>query len=120
MGKQTIEITNGVFHNTFHPTANPIRVIRVGDIFEVDSIDPDGSAKYRAMYGSVMRNVSLDGKYWVALTGITGVTGVAGVTGFINNNESCVACECDIMVLMSVGCKCGWLAEEKKRKGGDL
>lgn len=111
MAKPTIEITNGVFYNTIHPN-RPNSVIKVGDVFKVDSIGADGSAKYRAMYGSTMRDVSLDGKYWR----------LAAPNKFDTEYHAefidCDSCTCDIMVLMSVGCKCGWLAEEKKMREG--
>lgn len=98
----TIEITSGFFYNTLHPTATPSRVIRVGDIFEVDRVE-NGHAKYIALYGGVMTDVSLDGKYWDF------VDNDADVEGSKND----VACTCDIMVLMGVGCRCGWIEIER-------
>lgn len=106
----TIEITSGVFYNTIHPTDKPPRAIKVGDVFEVDSIGADGCAKFRAMYGSTMRDVSLDGKYWMLVPTASHRFDTEYNAEFIG----CTSCTCDIMVLMSVGCKCGWLAEERK------
>lgn len=102
-----IKITNGTFYNTRHPTATPSRVIRVGDIFEVDSIGVDGHARYRATYRGVARNIILDSMYWSFTD--EDVTEVEE-SGGLQEKEGCV---CDIMVLMSVGCKCGAIEIER-------
>jgi hypothetical protein len=101
----TIKITNGVFYNTLHPTATPSRVIRVGDIFEIDDVNLNGSAVYKAMYGSMLREVTLDSKYWDFVDD-------AGAK-VESDGEVSVACTCDIMALMNVGCKCGWIEIER-------
>lgn len=103
-----IEITGGVFYNTLHPTATPSRSIKIGDVFEVDSIDVHGRAIYKAKYGKVMREVALEGIYWTRLNESEYEATYA--------NESAAGCTCDIIVLMSVGCKCGWIEKERSAK----
>lgn len=111
-----IEITGGVFYNTLHPTATPSRPIKIGDVFEVDSIDVNGRAIWKARYGNVMKEIGVDAMYW-SYGKQNKIFDDEYEATYGECNESAAGCTCDIIVLMSVGCKCGWIEKERSAAG---
>ncbi len=111
----TIEIIGGVFYNTLHPTATPSRPIKVGDVFEVDSIDVNGRATYKAKYGNIMREVGVDAMYW-SYGRQNKIFDDEYEAAYFNDESAAGGCTCDIMVLMGVGCKCGWIQKEREAR----
>lgn len=94
-----IKINPDTIWGSYHHPVEP-RLIKAGDVFEVESFDENGTAHYKGSNG-VWCNILAEN--YTLILGEEAATAAPS------------SCTCDILTLMAKGCQCGAFKAEQSK-----